>query len=199
MASITLYARDMQPRLNPGGVEGRATPASPERVCQGTTLMSVRTTVEAELERLGVPYEAVEIDPALADTAAFCEHYGYSLEESANTIVVAGKADPPPLAACVVLATTRLDVNNTVRKRLGARKASFASADLTREVTGMEIGGVTVFALPPTVPVWVDPAVLALDRLILGGGSRDWKVLTSPRVFEAMGAEVVDGLGKAVE
>ena len=110
-------------------------------------------------------------DPDLADTAAFCEAYGYAPQDSANTIVVAGKSTPPVYAACVVLATTRLDVNGTVRRRLGARKASFASADETREMTGMLIGGVTAFGLPPKLPVWVDAAVMGRERIILGGGA----------------------------
>mgnify|MGYP000514801412 FL=1 len=83
------------------------------------------------LEATGIEHEIVPCDPDLADTAAFCEHYGFALEDSANTIVVMGKADPPVFAACVVLATTRLDVNKAVRKRLGTRKASFASAEQT--------------------------------------------------------------------
>ena len=104
--------------------------------------------------------EVVECDPALADTAAFCAAYGYSLDDSANAILVAGRVEPPVFAVCVVLATTRLDVNRTVRKRLGVRKASFAPAELTAEVTGMAIGGVTPFALPPGLPLWIDGRVM---------------------------------------
>ncbi len=110
--------------------------------------MSAETTLRQHLDALGVPYELVPCDPALADTASFCAAYGYALADSANTILVAGKADPPRFAACVVLATTRLDVNRTVRQRLGARRASFASPEETRALTGMELGGVTVFGLP---------------------------------------------------
>ena len=97
---------------------------------------------------LGVDYELFPCDPALADTAAFCAAYGFAPEESANTILVIGKSDPPRYAACVVLAPNRLDVNRAVRDRLGTRKASFAPSESTREITGMEIGGVTVFGLP---------------------------------------------------
>src|SRR4249920_2968416 len=104
-----------------------------------------RAWLDDHLRDLGVPYELFACDPALADTAAFCEAYGFAPEDSANTIVVIGKSDPPVFAACVVLATTRLDVNRTVRDRFDRRKASFASADDTRSLTGMEIGGVTVF------------------------------------------------------
>ena len=98
---------------------------------------------------LGVPYELFPCDPALADTAAFCAAYGFDPEDSANTIVVIGKSDPPRYAACVTLAPYRLDVNRAVRDRLGTRKASFAPAEATAELTGMQMGGVTVFGLPP--------------------------------------------------
>jgi len=144
----------------------------------------------------GVEYEIVPCDPTLADTAQFCEAYGYALEDSANTIVVVGKSDPPVHAACVVLAPTRLDVNKVVRKKLGVRKASFASGDDTEELTGMAIGGVTPFGLPDHLPLWVDSRVMARDRIILGGGSRDRKVLAPPRILTALGAEVVEGLAR---
>ena len=134
-------------------------------------------------------------DPALADTAAFCEAYGYAMEDSANTIVVVGKADPPRYAACVLLATTRLDVNGTVRRRLGTRKASFAGADATLALTGMALGGVTPVGLPEDVPLWVDAAVLGRDRIVLGGGSRARKLLAPPALLLALpAAEVVEGL-----
>jgi prolyl-tRNA editing enzyme YbaK/EbsC (Cys-tRNA(Pro) deacylase) len=149
------------------------------------------------LDATGVEYEIIPCDPDLADTAAFCEHYGYALEDSANTIVVVGKADPPVFAACVVLATTRLDVNKAVRKRLGTRKASFADSEQTREMTGMEIGGVTPVGLPTGLPLWVDARVLGRERIILGGGSRDRKVLAPPAVLTALGAEVIEDLAKA--
>ncbi len=151
-----------------------------------------------QLEATGVPYELVDCDPALADTAAFCEAYGYSPENSANTIVVIGKSEPPVYAACVVLADSRLDVNKVVRKRLGVKKASFASAEDTIAVTGMQIGGVTPLGLPPELPVWADARVMQRDRIILGGGGRDRKVLADPTVLTAIGAEVVDGLAREV-
>ncbi len=156
---------------------------------------AARAALEAALEPLGVPFELFPCDPALADTAAFCEAYGFSPDESANTIVVVGKAEPRVFAACVVLATMRLDVNHAVRDRLGTRRASFASADETRELTGMEIGGVTPFGLPATLPIWVDATVTERPRIILGGGSRSWKVIASPAILRALpNVEVVDGL-----
>src|SRR3954469_25945316 len=153
--------------------------------------------LRATLDSLGVPYEIFPCDPALADTAAFCAAYGFAPEDSANTIVVVGKSNPPTYVACVVLATTRLDVNRAVKQRLGVR-ASFASADQTRELTGMEIGGVTVFGLPADMPVWVDARVMERERIVLGGGSRSCKVLAAPAILEALpNVEVVDGLATA--
>ena len=144
---------------------------------------------------LGVAYELFACDPALADTAAFCEAYGFAPEDSANTIVVIGKSDPPRFAACVTLAPYRLDVNRTVRDRLGTRKASFAAAEQTAALTGMQIGGVTVFGLPDGLPIWVDSRVMERERIVLGGGSRSWKVIASPSILRALpGVEVVDGL-----
>ena len=157
-----------------------------------------RARLEAALDPLGVPYELFACDPALADTAQFCAAYGFSPEESANTIVVVGKADPRRYAACIVLATHRLDVNRAVRDRLGTRKASFAGADETRELTGMEIGGVTPFGLPDGLPVWIDATVMERPRVILGGGSRSWKVIAGPEILTAINsAEVVAGLANA--
>ena len=150
------------------------------------------------LEATGIEHEIIPCDPDLADTAAFCEHYGFALDDSANTIVVMGKSDPPVFAACVVLATTRLDVNKAVRKRLGTRKASFADAQQTRAMTGMEIGGVTPVGLPADLPLWVDARVMERERIILGGGSRDRKVYASPTILTALGAEVVEGLSREV-
>jgi prolyl-tRNA editing enzyme YbaK/EbsC (Cys-tRNA(Pro) deacylase) len=144
--------------------------------------------------------ELFACDPALADTAAFCAAYGFALDDSANTIIVVGKATPPVYAACVVLATHRLDVNRAVRSRLGTRKASFASPVETRDLTGHEIGGVTVFGLPAGLPVLVDAAVMTRDRIVLGGGSRSWKVLAPPAVLLTIdGAEVVEGLARPAE
>jgi prolyl-tRNA editing enzyme YbaK/EbsC (Cys-tRNA(Pro) deacylase) len=152
-----------------------------------------REALEAALAGRG-EYELFPCDPALADTAAFCAAYGFAPEDSANTIVVVGKGQPPVYAACVVLATHRLDVNHVVRGRFG-RRASFASPDETRELTGHEIGGVTVFGLPPGMPIWVDAAVMGRERIVLGGGSRSWKVIAPPAILRTLDAmEVVDGL-----
>ena len=159
-----------------------------------------RARLEAALGPLGVEYELFPCDPTLADTAQFCAAYGFSPDESANTIVVVGKADPRRYAVCIVLATYRLDVNRTVRDRLGTRKASFAGPDETRELTGMEIGGVTPFGLPADLPVWIDAEVMLRPRIVLGGGSRSWKVISTPALLSALaGASVVEGLANRVE
>ena len=158
-----------------------------------------RDRLEVALGALGHPFELFPCDPALADTAQFCAAYGFDLGDSANTIVVVGKAEPRRYAVCIVLATHRLDVNRTVRDRLGTRKASFASADETRALTGMEIGGVTPFGLPPDLPIWVDAAVMARPRIVLGGGTRSWKVISSPEILTALpGVAVVEGLAAPV-
>jgi prolyl-tRNA editing enzyme YbaK/EbsC (Cys-tRNA(Pro) deacylase) len=154
-----------------------------------------RERLVTALDPLGIPYQLFPCDPALADTAAFCAAYDFEPEDSANTILVIGKSDPPRYAACVVLAPNRLDVNRVVRDRLGTRKASFAPAETTRDITGMEIGGVTVFGLPPDLPVWVDLRVMERSRVVVGGGSRSWKVILEPRHLLALpGVEVVEGL-----
>ena len=99
------------------------------------------------------------------------------------------------VAACVVLAPNRLDVNRTVKERLGTRKASFAPAEDTRAITGMEIGGVTVFGLPAALPIWVDARVMTRERIVVGGGSRSWKVLIDPAMLRRIpNVEVVEGL-----
>jgi prolyl-tRNA editing enzyme YbaK/EbsC (Cys-tRNA(Pro) deacylase) len=144
-----------------------------------------------QLERLGLAYEVVACDPALADTAAFCETYGYAPEDAANAIVVVGKSDPPTHVMCLVLATTRLDVNRAVRKRLGVRKCSFAGAEETIALTGMQIGGVTPFGSTSELPVWIDARVMLRHRLIIGGGTRDRKLLVPPATLAAHPSAVV--------
>jgi len=151
--------------------------------------------VQEVLDGLGVPYEILQIDPAFADTAQFCETYGIPLDQSANTIIVGSKKEPKQYAACVVLATMKLDVNHAVRKAMNVSRLSFASADETRALTGMMIGGVTVFALPPDLPIYVDAAVTAPGWIILGGGSRSTKVKAAPDVLTRLpNATVVPGL-----
>lgn len=160
--------------------------------------IEIQRRVREHVDRLGVPYRWIDIDPAFADTAAFCERYGYRPEASGNTILVASKKEPRRFCACVVQASSRLDVNRTVRRLLGAKKASFATAEETRERTGMMIGGVTCFALPDGLPIYVDANLLREDTVIVGGGGRSSKIEIAPSVFERIdGAVVVDDLAVA--
>jgi prolyl-tRNA editing enzyme YbaK/EbsC (Cys-tRNA(Pro) deacylase) len=152
--------------------------------------------VRAALDAVGVKYALVPCDPELADTAAFCAAYGYDTGDSANTIIVETRDKPPRNAACVVLATTRLDVNGTVRRRFG-RKTSFAGPERTMELTGMSLGGVTAVGLPPDLPLWIDARVMGRDQVILGAGNRHWKVIAPPEFLAVLpGAEVVEGLAR---
>ena len=153
--------------------------------------ISPSSGVFATLKDLDVIHEIIECDPELSDTQVFCEHYGYSLEESANVIVAVGKSEPRQFVACVLLATSRLDINHYVRKRLGVRRASFASAEETKKMTGMEIGGVTVFGLPESLPIWVDHRVMEPKFIILGGGSRSIKLKISPDVFRRIDNAII--------
>jgi len=149
------------------------------------------------LERCGYPFETWPCDPELADTAVFCAHYGVSLANSANAILVRSKTGERKFALCVLLATDRLNTNHTVRKKMGARKVSFASADETRDLTGMEIGGVTPLVLPGDLPIWIDGAVMACEYVVLGGGNRNSKIRLDPRaLLEQEQAEVVEDLAR---
>jgi prolyl-tRNA editing enzyme YbaK/EbsC (Cys-tRNA(Pro) deacylase) len=144
-----------------------------------------------------VVYEEMACDPALADTAQFCEAYGVPLDKSANTILVASRRPEGRIVACLVLATTRLDVNGVVRRRMAVKKASFANADQTQAETGMEIGGVTVFGLPASIPVWVDRRVVDRDWVVIGAGSRSAKIRLDPSQLVGLeGFEVVEDLAQ---
>lgn len=147
------------------------------------------------LERGGLVYEEFACNPELADTAAFCEEYGYEPNQAANTILVAGKADPKIFAACVVLATTKLDVNKKVCQELGVKRASFANAEQTIELSGMMIGGVTIFGLPSDMAILVDSKVLEAAQVVMGGGNRSSKVLLDPKELQKLNqARIVEGL-----
>lgn len=155
-------------------------------------------SVRARLEELGIEFEVLACDPALADTAAFVEAYGVPLERSANTIVVASKGAEPTHVACVVLATTSLDVNRVVRREMGVRKASFAAADPVKDLTGMEIGGVTPFGLPQELQILVDARVMAASWIVLGGGNRSSKLKLAPTALRTLPSlRVVEGLARA--
>lgn len=157
--------------------------------------------VAAALKAFTVNDAAVaEIDPALADTTALCEAYDVPLESSANCVIVAGKRDGEQrVAACMVLATTRADVNNIVRKWLNVRKASFLPMDEAVDQTGMEYGGITPIGLPLSWPILVDPAVAALPSAVIGSGVRHSKLFVTGASLAALpSAEIVEGLGKPI-
>jgi prolyl-tRNA editing enzyme YbaK/EbsC (Cys-tRNA(Pro) deacylase) len=145
-------------------------------------------------------FEVAEIDPDLADTAAFCERYQVPLEESANCVLVAGKrGGETRMAAALVLATTRADVNGTLRRLLDARKASFAAREVATGETGMEYGGITPLGLPDGWPVYLDGAVLGASRVVIGSGLRRSKLVVAPSVLAALPAvTVVEGLAAPV-
>ena len=160
----------------------------------------IQRRVREALNASGQDYEIMACDPALADTADFCVHYGIPAGNSANTILIKAKTGGERFAACVLLADSKLDVNRTVRKRLGARRVSFASADETRRLCGMVLGGVTPVALPHGMPVWVDARVMQADYVILGAGVREAKIKVSPALFETLpGAEIVEGLAIPIQ
>jgi len=157
--------------------------------------MAASPEVLTDLDALGIEYEEMECDPDLADTADFCAAYDVPLEKSANAILVASRKPEGHNAVCVVLANTRLDVNGTVRRKLGVRKVSFAPAELTKELTGQEIGGVTIFGIPDDLPVWLDSRILDCDWVIVGAGSRSAKIKLDPSQLQGLdGYEFVDDL-----
>ncbi|GAB3148430.1 YbaK/EbsC family protein [Micromonospora sonneratiae] len=141
------------------------------------------------------------IDADLADTAAFCAAYDVGLDASANCVVVAGKREGEiRYAACVILATTRADVNGVVRRQLNVRKASFAPMAEAVELTGMEYGGITPIGLPEQWPILVDPRVVATPYVIIGSGLRRSKIaLPGPALAALPGAQVIEGLARPVD
>lgn len=149
------------------------------------------------ISSLGVSFELIPCDPDYADTALFCRRYGYTEQDCGNTILVASKRKPIQYAACVVQGSERLDVNKKVRGLMSVSRVSFASADQTIQKTGMMIGGVTPFALPNTLPIYVDDKIMQLEYVIMGSGSRSSKIKISPNVFMHIGgAEIINGLSE---
>jgi prolyl-tRNA editing enzyme YbaK/EbsC (Cys-tRNA(Pro) deacylase) len=145
-------------------------------------------------DRVGV----ASIDPDLSDTAATQETYGLQAEALANCVIVAGRRDGEErIAACLVSAATRADVNGVVRRRLDVRKASFLARQSATESTGMEFGGITPIGLPAEWPVLIDSVVAATSLVVIGSGIRRSKLILPGDVLTALpGAEVVEGLGK---
>jgi prolyl-tRNA editing enzyme YbaK/EbsC (Cys-tRNA(Pro) deacylase) len=161
-----------------------------------TAIANLEDRVLAQAREADPTVEAIRIDPDLADTAAFCARYGYSLEESVNCIVVRSKSGELRYAACLVQATRQLDLNRHARLLVDARKASFAAAEETVEVTAMVPGGVTPFGLPATVPVFVDAPIMNLDRVVVGGGGRGLKLRLTPKALLSLDSVEVAEIGR---
>lgn len=160
----------------------------------------IEEQVRAVLGALGIAgWEWIDIDPRYGDTADFCQQYGYDLPHCANTIIVASKRGPTAYSAGIVRACDRLDVNKRVRRLMDVSRASFASAEETREVTGMMIGGVTALALPEGLRIYADVRLLEMDYIILGAGSRSAKLKMAPQELEKLpGLEFIEGLSISV-
>jgi prolyl-tRNA editing enzyme YbaK/EbsC (Cys-tRNA(Pro) deacylase) len=134
--------------------------------------------VAATIAQRDIECFVAPIDPELADTAAFCQAYEVPLQVSANCVVVAGRrGDAVTMAACLVLATDRADINKVVRKHLDVRKISFADMEVAVSTTGMEYGGITPLGLPADWPVLVDDRVAAQPWIVIGSGIRGSKIL----------------------
>ena len=157
-------------------------------------IASLHSSVETCLIDTGIRFKIFTCDPELADTAAFCAHYGFALGQSANAIIVASKSEPIKFACCLVLANCKLDVNKRLCQLLEVKKASFATAEQTLELTGMQIGGVTPFGLEK-MPIYVDAAVLVNSEIVVGGGNRSTKVLLHPEELKKLpNVEIIEGL-----
>ena len=151
-------------------------------------------TVAKAAQSLGVHYEILDCNPEWADTDVFCANYNIPRDHAANAILIASKTEPKQYAVCLVLATTKLDVNHAVSKLMGIKRLSFASPDETKAVTGQAIGGVTVFGLPDSIPLYIDSRIMANDYVIVGGGNRSTKIKLAPselrRIPQANTAEI---------
>jgi prolyl-tRNA editing enzyme YbaK/EbsC (Cys-tRNA(Pro) deacylase) len=159
----------------------------------------VRSALVSLGEALPGPAVGVaEIDPAAADTAAFCERYGVSPAESANCVVITGRrGGETRYAACVILATTRADVNGVARRELDVRKASFASVDVAVAETGMEYGGITPLGLPAGWPVLIDALVADTPVVVIGSGVRHSKLVLPGKLLASLpGAKAIEGLAR---
>jgi len=156
----------------------------------------VATPVRESLEQNDLYSEtwAAPIDPQLADTAAFCAQYQIGMEVSANCVIVEAKrGERVWYAACVILATSKADVNGIVRRHLDARKLSFAPMATAVSLAKMEYGGITPIGLPEDWPVLVDKAILGQENVIIGSGVRGSKLLVATTIFNKLpGASVME-------
>ena len=148
--------------------------------------------VQQQLDTLDIAHQVLDCNPEWADTDAFCANYGIPRENAANAIIVASKTEPKQYVACLVLSNTKLDVNHAVSKLMGIKRLSFASGEETRALTGQLIGGVTVFGLPGSMPVYLDSRLMERDYVIVGGGNRSTKIKLAPEELRKLPrAEVV--------
>ena len=180
-----------------GNLEAQPAPQHPELLAPSVAAALARWTGPTPLDEIGV----AEIDPELADTAAFCERYGVRLDRSANCVVLAARREGRAwFAACVVLATTRADVNGLAKKQLGASKISFAAMDAATDASGMEFGGITPIGLPADWPILIDAAVVAAERVVVGSGIRGSKIsLPGKTLAELPNVVVLPSLGRPIE
>lgn len=193
MADKAADASTESPRVENPRVESPA-----DTGAEAAEIVRVEAAVWAEIEARDMVCERLECEPALADTAAFCAHYGIDPGDSANAIIVASKKkNPRTYVACLLLADSRLDVNRVVCKLMGVKRASFASADETRELSGQIIGGVTVLGWPEPLPLYIDARVMTRERIVVGGGSRSSKLRLDPQELRKLpNAQIVEGLAK---
>ena len=157
--------------------------------------------VQQAVDALGVHCEVLECNPEWADTDVFCANYNIPRDHAANAILIASKSEPKQYAVCLVLATTKIDVNHAVSKLMGIKRLSFAPAEETKVVTGQAIGGVTVFALPPAIPLYIDNRIMEKDYVIVGGGNRSTKIKLAPselrKIPQAITADIAIEKGGA--
>ena len=147
------------------------------------------------LESTKIEFEIMDCDPNMADTQIFCKEYNIKLEDSVNTIIVKTKTGKLKYVTCALLATNKLNINNVIRKKLDARKVSFANTEETIKLTNMEIGGVTPLTLPSNLPLWIDSKIMKRDSIVLGGGNRSSKIKISPKIFNfTNNTEIVNNL-----
>jgi prolyl-tRNA editing enzyme YbaK/EbsC (Cys-tRNA(Pro) deacylase) len=156
---------------------------------------NIPSLVISFLDNLNFPYELIDCKPEFADTQKFCATYGFNIENCGNTIIVASKKMPKKYSACIVKGSDKLNVNQKVRKLMEVSKASFASGEEALELTGMMIGGITPFALPNNIPIYIDEKISNLEYVIFGSGDRSSKIKISPEIFSKISnAEFIDDL-----
>ncbi|HEX4774392.1 MAG TPA: YbaK/EbsC family protein [Candidatus Saccharimonadales bacterium] len=157
--------------------------------------LELNPIVQDALDINNITYKVLACDPGFADTAVFCEHYGFLPEQAANTILIASKKiEPTQYSVCVVLATTKLDVNKKVSGLMGIKRLSFADAETTEQLTLMMIGGVTAIGITD-LPIYVDQAVMKQEHVIMGGGNRSSKLLINPtELLKLENVQIIEGL-----